>query len=144
MYSKYAEPLGTAKSLSRAFSNNTGSTINKATPLRLTDVGGVASINVSDESSANAIAGLVRNNIVNGGTEHLVFSGIVEKITTLAGVGDIMYISKVGDLTNTKPSTGVNGFTDGDWIIRVGTIVRNYDNPLLKDILVNIQVVGVL
>jgi len=30
----------------------------------------------------------------------------------------------------------------GDWIVRVGVVVKNESNPLLKDLLVNVQVVG--
>ena len=143
MYAKGGVPSGTSRSVSRASINNTGLTINKATPVRLTP-SGLALINVSDEVSANAIAGIMKANIANGDSGDVFNSGVLEDISTSASVGDIMYVSKSGDLTNIKPSDGVNGFVSGDWVIRVGVIAENNDNPSLKDILINIQIIGAL
>jgi len=143
MYAKGGIPSGTSKSIARSAYNNSGSVIVKATPVRLTPTG-AALIDVTDEASANAIAGLIKANIANAEVGDIVNSGVIEDITTSATIGDIMYVSKSGDLTNIKPSIGVNGFITGDWVIRVGVIAKNNDNAILKDILVNIQIIGEL
>jgi hypothetical protein len=56
----------------------------------------------------------------------------------------MVYISKLGTLTNIKPSLGINGFGEGDFIIKIGMIAQNADNVLNKDLLVGIQVMGQL
>lgn len=132
-----------SRSSARTASNNTGNTVTKATPVRLSNTG-LMPIDVSDEGSANSIAGLTRADIDNLGSGEVVSSGILENISTTASIGDIMYVSKLGDLTNVKPSIDVDDFEAGDWVIRVGAIAKNNENPLLKDILVNIQIVGEL
>lgn len=132
-----------SRSTSRLVSNGTGSTITKGTPVRAS-ISSVDLIDVSSETQANAIAGIVKSDITNGNQGDIIVTGIIEDITTSASVGDIMYVSKTGDLTNIKPSIGVASFVSGDWVIRVGVIIKNNSNPLLKDLLINIQVVGAL
>lgn len=131
------------RAVARIASNNTGNMVTKATPVRLTNTG-FASIDVSIEGEANAIAGLTKDNISDASQGEVISSGVLENISTSASIGDIMYVSKVGDLTNVKPSVGVSGFASGDWVIRVGAVAKNNDNPLQKDILVNIQIIGEL
>jgi hypothetical protein len=143
MYAKGGLPSGTSRSLSRSVTNDTGSTLLKATAVRLTSTG-VSTIDVSNEASANAIAGLMKANIANAQVGDVINTGIIDDVTTSASIGDIMYISKSGGLTNIKPSDGVNSFSSGDWVIRVGVIAKNSDNFALKDLMVNIQIVGQL
>lgn len=132
-----------ARAASRLTANNTGNTLYKATPVRIS-TNGLESIDVSNEGQANAIAGIVRADISNLNSGEVISGGLLENISTSASVGDIMYVSKVGDLTNIKPSIGVNSFISGDWVIRVGVIAKNNSNPLQKDLLVNIQIIGEL
>lgn len=132
-----------ARASSRVADNNTGSPVAKASPVRLSNTG-MMYINVSLEAEANAIAGLTKADVSNATSGEVISSGLLENIMTSASVGDIMYVSKTGDLTNIKPSIGVNGFVAGDWVIRVGAIAKNHDAPLQLDILVNIQIVGEL
>lgn len=133
-----------ARSAAKLAMNNTGNTVFRATPVRLDSGGSMRLIDVSDEAEANAIAGVVRSDISDANQGEVVSGGLLENITTSASIGDIMYVSKVGDLTNIKPSIGVNGFDAGDWVIRLGVVAKNNENPLLKDLLVNIQIVGAL
>ena len=49
------------------------------------------------------------------------------------------YIDKTGNLTNIKPSEGVNGFIALDWIVKVGIVVKNNTNPVLKDIKIRLE-----
>lgn len=143
MYAKGGIPSGTARAVARSAYNQTGITMIKGTPIRLSPTG-AALISISNEDSANAIAGLLKANILDATVGDIVNSGIIEDISISASIGDIIYVSKSGGLTNIKPSIGVAGFDSGDWVIRVGVIAKNNDDPLLKDILVNIQIVGEL
>lgn len=143
MYAKGGVPSGTSRSISRAAKNSTGVVIAKGTPVRLTSIG-IATVDVSNETSANAIAGLVKADIANANVGDVINTGVIDNLITSASVGDIMYVSKIGDLTNIKPSVGVNGFNEGDWVIRVGVIAQNMDTPGALDLMINIQIVGVL
>jgi hypothetical protein len=143
MYAKGGVPSGTTKAIIRSATNDSGSILPKLTPIRLTSTG-ISTINVSNEASSNAILGLVQADVPIANIGSIVIAGVVEDITTSASIGDIMYVSKTGGLTNSKPSQGVSGFVSGDWVIRVGVIAPNNDNLLLRDILVNVQIVGVL
>jgi hypothetical protein len=124
-------------------SNNTGTTILKATPVKVTSTG-IAIVNPAIEADIDALAGLVSDNVAAGYTVEIVSGGTIDNITTLINVGETVYLSTSGGLTNLKPSIGVNGFVSGDWVVRLGVIAQNKTNPLLKDIIVNIQFIGVL
>ena len=65
-------------------------------------------------------------------------------LVTTATFGDIMYVAKDGSLTNIKPTDGEDGFVSGDFVIKVGVIVKDSNNPSQKNLIVNIQVMGQL
>jgi len=123
--------------------NNTGSTIAQATPVKLTETG-MALIDVSVEADIDAIAGVTKAAVTDPGQGEIVPGGIIENISTTFNVGDAVYISKTGELTNQKPTLGLNGFQSGDFMVRIGSIAKNTSNPLLKDLLVLIQIGGQL
>lgn len=143
MYAKGGVPSGTSRSVARSTTNSTGNVVAKGTPVRLTSAG-LATIDVSDEASANAIAGLVKADIANATVGDVINTGVIENVVTSASIGDIMYVSKLGNLTNIKPSIGVNNFNEGDWVVRVGVVAHNNDVPSQLDLMINIQVVGAL
>lgn len=124
--------------------NNSGLTIAKATPVRIDTDGNMRSINVSVEAEALAVAGVARENIISGNSGPVLSSGRVEDIVTTANNGDVLYVAKTGGLTNIKPSIGVGGFVSGDFVIRIGVLYKNEDDPLKQDLLLNISVVGQL
>jgi hypothetical protein len=132
-----------ARAQSRLVVNATGTAIPKGKPVRLSPTG-MQLIDVSDENQANAIAGITRTLINNAGQGELVSGGIIEDIGAIGTVGDVFYVDKAGDLTNVKPSIGINSFVAGDWVIRVGVLASNNVNPVLFDLLVNINIVGAL
>jgi len=132
-----------ARSAARSSQNNTGSTIPKGTPVKVTSVG-VALVNVSLEADVDAIAGVTRADISNLSQGDVAAAGLIENITTSFSTGDAVYISKTGILTNIKPSIGVNSFVAGDFVVRVGVIATNTGNILQKDLLVSIQLMGQL
>jgi hypothetical protein len=123
--------------------NNTGSTIAAITPVKTTS-SGLALVNPTLEADVFALAGITSASISNTATGSVVSAGLIQAITTSFSVGDVVYVSLSGSLTNVKPSIGVGGFVAGNWIIKIGVIALNQTNPLNKDLLVNISVVGQL
>lgn len=124
--------------------NNTGGTIAKATPVTINASGELDGVDVSIESSALSVVGVAEGNILNGSSGNFVSSGKLTNITTSASLGDVLYIDQSGGLTNVKPSIGVGGFSSGDFVISVGVVAKNIDNASLKDLILNIQVIGQL
>jgi len=123
--------------------NNTGVLLQKLTPVRINNLGVVDSIDVSLEE-AISVSGVTTEDILNGASGGSISSGIIEDITTSFNLGDVIYVSKSGDLTNTKPSIGVDSFLEGDYVIKIGVISKNELNPAAKDIYINISIVGQL
>lgn len=133
--------------LSRATSaiatNNTGSTIPKGTPVKITG-SGLALIDVSVDSDVDAIAGVTLADIPNTSAGEIVSSGLVQNLTTAFNVGDSVYIGIGGSLINVRPDYGVSGFTSGDFVVKVGIISQNAVAPLNKDLLIEFETRGQL
>jgi hypothetical protein len=121
--------------------NNTGLTILKGIPVRINTSGDLSIIDVSIDTDVLGAIG-VSNEIILTGTAGAITTG--GKIEDISGFdfGDYVYVSKVGSLTHVLPSEGVGGFVAGDWIIRVGVVSKNQSDPLLKDLFVNVQIIG--
>jgi hypothetical protein len=124
--------------------NDTGSALLKFTPVRVDTLGDLGAVDVSVESSALSVIGLVAVDIPDGDVGDAITLGCIQDITTSAAYGDVLYISKTGDLTNVKPSIGVDGFLAGDFVIKIGIVSKNQDNPTDKDVVVAPQVIGQL
>lgn len=122
--------------------NNSGSAISGFIPVRANTSGELGLVNVAMES-ASSIVGITLTSIPNGNSGDVVTSGKIENINSF-DLGDVIYVSKSGGLTNTKPEIGVDSFVAGDWIISVGVIAKNQSNPSNKDLFVNIQIIGQL
>ena len=131
------------KSVERFNQNQTGSTIPKGTPVCVNS-SGLAMVDVSSEVSVDSFAGVLFEDAVNGQNGKVVSSGTIENITTSFSVGSMVYINKLGLLTNVKPSIGVNGFGEGDFVVKIGMIAGNSTDNTKKDLLVGIQIMGVL
>jgi hypothetical protein len=123
--------------------NNSGLTIQKYQPVRINSNGDMSVIDVSLDAHALGTVGVVEDITVNGAYGYVVTHGKVENISTF-NLGDFIYVSKTGGLTNSLPSEGVDGFIAGDWVIRVGVIGKNEDDPILKDLFINFQIIGQL
>ena len=124
--------------------NNSGSILAKLTPVKITASGDIDKIDVSVEADALAIAGILNSDTADGEVGEIVSSGRIRDVDTSADLGDIIYIAKNGLTTNIKPSEGVAGFVASDYVIRLGVVAKNTANPLKKDLLVNIQIIGQL
>lgn len=133
-------PAGTT---SRFPANGSGSTIPKLSPVRAS-TNGMDLVDVSIEAQANAVIGVLPADVLSAAVGEVVGSGTITNITTSAAVGDVMFIAKDGTLSNAKPSIGSNSFVAGDWVVRCGVIAKNATNPVQKDLIVNVQVVGQL
>ncbi len=101
-------------------------------------------VDVSVEGDIDAFAGVLSADLITASSGAVATSGTIENITTSFAVGSAVYINKLGLLTNVKPSLGVNGFGEGDFVIKIGMIAKNNDNGSLKDLIVQIQMMGQL
>lgn len=131
------------QSLGRQNVNATGSNIPKGTPVIITSTG-LDLVDVSSETSVDAFAGVLSADAINAQNGNVVSSGSIENLVTSFAVGSMIYINKIGVLTSTKPTLGANGFGEGDFVIKIGMIAKNSVNPANKDLLVSIQIMGVL
>jgi hypothetical protein len=139
-------PTGAATSTSVSDNriNNTGVTILKATPVRFNTAGELEFINVGIEAETLSIAGVASADIPTATAGNVITSGKIANVSTIAIFGDVVWVAKSGGLTNLKPSIGIDGFVAGDFVVVVGVIAKNQDNPGNKDLVVNINLVGQL
>lgn len=121
--------------------NNTGSNINALTPVYSNISGEMAPIDISNDTQALALLGITTTNVLHTTSGTIISSGKLSNVS-VGSFGDTLYVSKTGTLTNIQPSEGVGGFVTGDWIIRIGVIIKNQDNPANKDLLLQIDIVG--
>lgn len=124
--------------------NNSGSAITNLQPVSVDANGDIKGTNVTSENDAVKFLGLASENIADGQAGNIVTSGRISNISTSLGLGSYVYVSKTGGLTDVLPSEGVDGFLAGDYVLRVGVIARNQDNPLNKDILLSPALIGQL
>jgi hypothetical protein len=121
--------------------NNTGLTILKGIPVRVNASGDLARIDVSVDGDVLGAMGVANELILTGTSGSIITNGKVSDISGF-NFGDYLYVSKAGGLTSTLPSEGVACFVEGDWVIRVGVVGKNQDDPLLKDLFVSDQIIG--
>lgn len=126
------------------YDNNSGMTIAKGTPVRIDAFGNLQMVDPAVEDEVDAIIGVTAESIPDASAGRVSFKGRLLDVSTAIAVGEPAYLSKSGILTATKPSDGIGGFVAGDFIVRVGTIVMNRQDPLKKDLLVDIKVIGEL
>lgn len=132
----------TAVGISDQRQNVSGSSMPKATPVKVTSTGDIDFVNVSVEADAFAVNAITAEVIPNLTVGKVLTSGRLTNVTITGNFGDPVFVSKTGGLTTTKPDPGVGGFVSGDYAILIGSIARNQDNPTLKDIVLNIGVTG--
>ncbi len=137
-----AEATSAATGMRVELQNDSGSAIASLQPVCSDSDGKIQAIDVSIEDDAIKTLGVSTTSISDGSSGLILTHGRLEAVTTPYSFGDYVYVSKTGDLTNILPSEGVGGFISGDYIIRIGTIVRNKSIPSQKDLLVNVTVVG--
>ena len=124
--------------------NGNAGTLSALTPIHSNINGEADIIDVSIESQALAIVGLTKVSINSGATGTIVTSGKLFNIGGIWSFGDVLFVSKTGELTNVKPDIGVGGFVSGDFVIKLGVITKNLANPTQKDLILNVQIMGQL
>jgi hypothetical protein len=140
-----AAAQATSTKLSLNLYNNSGYSITALQPVApVAGTGEIQPVDISNGSSSFRVLGLTSAAIPNGDYGDVVTHGRIQNISTPFSFGDFVYVAKDGTLTNVEPSYGTNGFTDGDYSIKVGMIVKNKDNPSQKDLIVNIEYGGAL
>lgn len=132
-----------ARSTAKTSSNNTGSTIAKFMPVKIT-ASGMDLIDISDEADVDAFGGVTAASVGDGQSGEIVTSGLVTDTGLSYNAGERLFVSKSGGVTNLKPSVGVGGFVEGDWVIALGVVSLNEGNPTLKDVIVFIEIKGQL
>jgi len=139
-----ASGAGDSEKIDSDYANDSGAQINKGIPVRIDGTGKLETINPSNESEIDAMIGVTSEDIADSSSGGVTAMGRIKDITTAISVGSPVFLSKTGTLTTTKPSEGVGGFTSGDFIVRVGVVVQNNDNPSNKDLAVSLMIVGQL
>jgi hypothetical protein len=146
-YRPYSAIIAAASSQQAAIKarlkNSTGFQINKLVPVRANTNGEMAKIDVSVEFQAVNVVGVTSADTPDASFGDVYLSGKIENITGF-DFGDTLYINKIGELTSQAIDIGVNGFISGDFVIRVGVVVKNDIAPAQKDLLLSIGVVGQL
>lgn len=135
---------GSSKTTGSQFQNASGSTLAIGTPVCVNASSQLILIDVSDELSVKAIVGVAGISIPNAASGQIVDNGRVQNITTSFAVRSVLYVDKIGGLTDVPPTDGVDGFVAGDFVILVGVIVQNEFNIGQKDLKLMISVIGQL
>lgn len=134
---------GSGNAIEDNYTNSTGSTIAILTPVR-SSAGAIDLIDPSNEVHIKKILGVTRTAILHANAGPVVLQGLIENISTGFAVDDPIYMSKTGTLTNVVPDIGVASFVAGDFVVKLGQITRNSDNPSNKDLNVDIEIIGQL
>lgn len=143
-YGKSVITVGAVSTELPARTNASGASVDRTQPLRLDISGQIQAVNPSVEPDVMALIGVAKDSVANGALVGIATSGRLENVTVPGSLGDSLYLSKTGKLTNIKPSVGVNGFVSGDFVVFIGISVKNQTNPLQTDLMINIRVVGQL
>jgi len=139
-----AAGTGSGEAVASTVTNDSGGTLLALTPVRSDSVNGMDTIDVSVESEVDALIGVLNADTNDGDPGTVTNEGRIKDITTAISTDTAVYLSKTGTLTDTKPSIGVGGFAAGDFVVLIGVVTKNEDNPSNKDLVVNMQLIGQL
>lgn len=135
--------VSASESISAPIKNNSGSAINIYQPVVMNATGGMSAIDVSTFTQKR-VMGISAANTSDNSFGSVILSGRIESITTPYSVGDTIYVSKIGTLTNIIPEIGVGGFVAGDAMIKIGNLVINDVSPSDIDLLVDVELIALL
>lgn len=124
--------------------NNTGMTIAAFTPVSVNSSGYLQLIDVTNVSNAITFVGITVSSIANGSAGPIIISGVLSNITTSIAFGASVWVDTTGNLTSTIPAIGVNGFVEGDAVLKVGVITQDPFSSGQKNIVINCQYVATL
>lgn len=135
---------GASTAITYPLINGSGAPIAALIPVTLNNDGDFKTINVSVEADALKVVGITAESVLNNTEGPVVGFGRITDVTTPFVFGDVLYVSKTGNLTTTLPDIGVGGFASGDFVIKIGKIAKNQTNPTNKDLIVQIELIGQL
>jgi hypothetical protein len=130
--------------LTYTLENQHGSPVAAFLPVCSANAGGFKRIDVSNETDSLSVIGVTRESILNATEGPVVGFGRLTDITTAFALNSTIWVSKTGELTDTAPDVGVGGFESLDYVIKIGKIVKNQEDSLKKDLIINIKLVGQL
>jgi hypothetical protein len=137
-------PAAEAGSVKVTYVNSTGSILSPLTVVSINSgTGNLQLASVSIENTILSALGITEASVAIGAEAVIVHKGQIQNVTTSLGYGPV-FLNKDGTLTNTQPNVGINGFVDGDFVLKVGAVSKNKDNPLNKDFIVDFSIVGQL
>lgn len=139
-----AEALSLSSKLVSDMANASGTSIAALQPVTVDSSGLVKAIDVSVDSDAIKALGLAVDIIPNGSSGSVITHGRLLNVSTSYSQGDYLYVGKDGLLTNLLPEEGLYGFVGGDYVIRIGMVVKNNATPANKDVIINLQIIGKL
>ena len=126
------------------FINGSGSTFAKGKVVRVDSSNELQVVDISVKQQVYSIFGAIDESLADGESGVVISKGRIQNVTTTSSVGDVIYLSKTSEISSIVPEVGSNGFLEGDFIVRVGFIIQNEANPLLKDLMVDIQIIAQL
>jgi len=127
-----------------AFTNQSGSTISALSCVCIDSSGYIKKTNPTIQADSEKVIGITLTAINNSSSGYVLLGGRLENVTTSAALGDRLWVAIDGSLTNTVPEIGSGGFVAGNYVIRLGSVAANNTNPVNKDIVLTIQLVGQL
>jgi hypothetical protein len=133
-----------ARKLQTTYQNASGTLLVQCTPVCTNSSGQAVTVDVTDETTVGRLIGLLSADLPVAAFGEVTDAGRMENVNLSFNVGDVLYVSKTGFLTNIKPDIGSNGFVEGDFVIFVGVVVTNQFNPSQKDLKLMLSVVGEL
>ena len=114
--------------------NNTGSVLSKSTPVFINSDGNLEPTDITDPLKNNCI-GLLVDDVSILGLGTIRSRGRLSDVTVTGDFNDEVFVGSGGLITDPT-------FNEGERIICIGIIVPNRDNPILKDILIDIDFRG--
>lgn len=127
-----------------SYQNGTVGTLTQATPVSVNSSGQLVNVDPSNEASVQSLVGLMVADTPSSANGQVIDNGRLENIVTSFSIRDVLYVNKLGNLTNVKPDIGIGGFMVGDFVVLVGVVVKNEFNALQKDIKLMLSVIGEL
>lgn len=139
-----AQVGNTGASYTESLLNTSGQTLNALTPVKQNTSSHISKIDVSIESDVMNIIGLLTVTTVNNTAGAVLLNGFLQNISTGFNVADVLYVDTNGNLTNIVPNIGSNGFSRGDFVVKMGRILQNINNPSNQDFKLEMSVIGQL
>lgn len=145
-FSFYQQGTGTSLGLVTNYTNSSGTAIPQGTPVSLTGSGDlIAPTDVTNQSSVSSFVGIAQFRINGSANGPVISNGRLQILTGYSfSIGDSIFIGVGGIIQNVRPDYGVTGFSAGDYVYYIGTVVANETTPLDQDLVIMPQLIGEL